>query len=63
MAQGLKGLLEKHMERKSFKESGNSKTEKFREERAIKPLPKEKILKSKYLTFVDKKVMEVLKIV
>lgn len=47
MAQGLKGLLEKHMERKSFKESGNSKTEKFREERAIKPLPKEKILKSK----------------
>ena len=25
MAQGLKGLLEKHMERKSFKESGNSK--------------------------------------
>jgi hypothetical protein len=47
MASGVKKLLEKHMERKAFKASGKAKTEKFREEKVIKPLPQEKVSKRK----------------
>ena len=47
MSSGLKGLLEKHMERKAFKSNSKTKNETFREEKQIKQLPKEKTIKHK----------------
>jgi predicted phosphodiesterase len=42
MASGLKGLLQKHIERKNHSKSINANSAPFREEKVIKALPKEK---------------------
>lgn len=47
MNTGLKGLLQKNLDRKAHKSNINTKSIPFREEKVVKPLPKEKVIKPK----------------
>ena len=47
MSSGLKGLLQKNLERKAHKNNSALKNVDFREEKVVKELPKEKVVKGK----------------